>query len=234
MDDDLAKLNTSLFPGLEGQVVLAGGTIEALQGELFPDEEAIIANAVEKRRREFRAGRTAARLALSRIMPEVLDSPILSGENRQPIWPRGVIGSITHTAFSAYAAVALPGPRLRALGIDAEERNRLKAELWSMVFRPAEMEWLGRASAERRQGLATIVFSAKESFYKAQFGLTGEWLGFQNAEVAVEGKRFEISLSAVPRQCEALGGSRFAGYHTELELGEGPMVMTAIVLAQAS
>jgi 4'-phosphopantetheinyl transferase EntD len=46
-----------------------------------------------------------------------------------------------------------------------------------------------------------ILFSAKESVYKAWFPLTGEWLGFEEAELTLDpsGKTFDVTiLKAAP------------------------------------
>ncbi|NDZ87966.1 4'-phosphopantetheinyl transferase, partial [Streptomyces sp. SID10115] len=63
---------------------------------LFPAEEAVVANAVDKRRKEFTTVRHCARTALARI--GVPAAPILPGHRGAPGWPDGVVGSMTHCA----------------------------------------------------------------------------------------------------------------------------------------
>ncbi len=72
---------------------------------LFPDEEAVIANAVDKRRREFATARACARTALAKL--GVPAAPIVPGSRGAPQWPPGVVGSITHCAGYRASAVAL-------------------------------------------------------------------------------------------------------------------------------
>jgi 4'-phosphopantetheinyl transferase EntD len=84
---------------------------------LFPEEEAVISQAVEKRRREFRTVRLCARRALRELgLPPVA---VLPGEHREPVWPPGVVGSMTHCTGYRAAAVA-HSPDLVTVGIDAE------------------------------------------------------------------------------------------------------------------
>ena len=90
---------------------------EASGGVLLPEEEKIIAQAVEPRRREYAAVRSCARVCLGRLGYGPV--PILPGVGGAPIWPAGVLGSMTHCTGYAAAAVA-PRPRISAVGIDAE------------------------------------------------------------------------------------------------------------------
>jgi 4'-phosphopantetheinyl transferase EntD len=61
---------------------------------LFPVELAFVARAVPQRRAEFATARHCARNALAEL--EVAPAPILTGANREPVWPHGFVGSITH------------------------------------------------------------------------------------------------------------------------------------------
>ena len=82
---------------------------------LFPEEERLITRAVEKRRKEFTTARLCARKAMERL--GVAPVPVLSGLRGEPLWPQGVIGSITHCA--GYRAAALA----RAAGDDRHRRR---------------------------------------------------------------------------------------------------------------
>jgi 4'-phosphopantetheinyl transferase EntD len=90
---------------------------EASGGVLFPEEERIIAHAVESRRRQYAAVRSCARACLARL--GYARVPILPGIGGAPTWPAGVLGSMTHCAGYAAAAVG-PLSRISAIGIDAE------------------------------------------------------------------------------------------------------------------
>ena len=155
--------------------------------ELFPTERPAVARAVEKRVREFATGRHLARLALGSLgLPRVA---IPSGQAREPLWPTGCIGSITHSEDLAIAAVAASGT-LRSLGIDLEVAERVTPELHAKLITPWECGLLQDADP-RMPGL---VFSAKEAAYKAVYPLVGKFIGFQEAEVDVDwpGRRFRL------------------------------------------
>jgi len=171
-----------------------------------------LANAVEKRRREFSGGRIAAHAALKKLgAGDSLSIPV--GDARNPLWPAGFTGSITHTAGLAIAVVART-ERLAAVGIDLELANAVQPELWPSLLRAPEIELVSRMPAAEQSRWATMMFSAKESFYKLQYPLTGEWVDFLEAEVSISEKTgcFELfcSQSSVVRKLE---GSRFAGRH---------------------
>jgi 4'-phosphopantetheinyl transferase EntD len=150
---------------------------------LLPDEMACVAQAVEARRREFTTGRHCARLALVRLgLPP---TAIGKGPGGAPCWPAGVIGSITHCAGYRAAAVAR-SEDLIAIGIDAEPDEPLPAGVLDLVSSPVERSRLA-ALAARAPGVAwdRVLFSAKESVYKTWFPLTGEWLGFDGADISL-------------------------------------------------
>jgi 4'-phosphopantetheinyl transferase EntD len=97
---------------------------------LFPEEAATMARAVDKRRREFATGRNCARVALGRLgVPPV---PIVRGERGAPVWPPGIVGSITHCDGYRAAAVARDRDVL-AVGIDAEPNEPLPAGVLEIV-----------------------------------------------------------------------------------------------------
>jgi 4'-phosphopantetheinyl transferase EntD len=135
--------------------------------------------AVATRRQEFVLGRAAAHDALGAIGLD--DGPILSGPHREPIWPRGVVGSISHSAGIAVALVA-PSTRSEGIGIDIE-RLRHAPELEGQVPRPEEWTWL-RGTTERDRATAVFaLFSAKEAVFKAFFPRVGSIFGFEAASL---------------------------------------------------
>lgn len=110
--------------------------------------------------------------------------PLVPAADRAPAWPRGVVGSITHTRD--YCAVALGrSPPLRSLGIDVETVRELDDEVTDLILTDRERVWLdsrGRAPRTVVEG-SLLVFSAKEAFYKCQFPLTQRFLEFRDVEI---------------------------------------------------
>ncbi|MEU7057630.1 4'-phosphopantetheinyl transferase superfamily protein [Streptomyces sp. NPDC046197] len=165
-------------------VVETHGDDEADSAWLYPEEQALVAQAVDKRRREFAAVRACARRAMEKL--GVPPQPVLSGDRGAPLWPRGLAGSMTHC--DGYRAAALVrAADLVSLGIDAEPHGPLPDGILPSVSLPGEQRRL-RDLAARQPGVHwdRLLFSAKESVYKAWFPLTGKWLDFMEADIEVE------------------------------------------------
>jgi 4'-phosphopantetheinyl transferase EntD len=169
----------NLFPGgVVAAELCAAGNVSLLA----PEEASIVAKAVPKRAGEFAAGRLCARLALAEL--GIANFPLRAAGDRQPIWPAGLVGSITHTEGMC-AAVVADRRLFRGIGIDTERAATVKPELWPRILTPGELEWLGSLEPDARAGAATLIFSAKEAAYKCQYPLTGERLSFSDLEVTV-------------------------------------------------
>ena len=181
---DVVRWAESAVPDVAAQErAAADGRAETIEAGLFPEEREHIAQAVAKRRAEFAAVRRCARRALHDLgFPPV---PILPGEQREPLWPAGVVGSMTHCAGYCAAAVAHAG-EVSALGIDAEVHAPLPEGVLDLVSLEAEREHLtGLAGQNGEVHWDRVLFSAKESVYKAWFPLTHRWLGFEQAEIVL-------------------------------------------------
>jgi 4'-phosphopantetheinyl transferase EntD len=175
----LTDILSSLFPPGTLAAELHGDGEPSL---LHPDEAPYVQASAPIRAQEFAAGRLCARRLLHEF--GIDNFPIRVGDNRQPLWPDNFVGSITHTAGFC-AAVAASKYRLRAIGIDAEINGSVKPELQRRICTPAEIAWLLSLPAADRAGAATLIFSAKEAFYKCQYTVTQERLGFGAAIVEV-------------------------------------------------
>ncbi len=150
----------------------------------LPEEHHLIARAVESRRREFITSRRCARQALARLgFPP---APILAGARREPRWPDGAVGSITHCDGYRAAAVARTTD-LAGLGIDAEPHGPLPAGVLDLVTTADERDRLLDLSRDHPEThWDRLLFSAKESVYKAWYPLTARWLGFQDARLVFD------------------------------------------------
>ncbi|MFI6456362.1 4'-phosphopantetheinyl transferase [Streptosporangium amethystogenes] len=156
----------SLLPGV---IMSSEAFDDSRPCALFLAEEAVISGAVEKRRREFTTARWCARDALGHLgYPPV---PVLPGARGAPVWPSGVVGSITHCAGYRAAAVARSGD-ITTLGIDAEPNKPLPSGILEVITVDEELhrvtDLLRRDPSVRWDRL---LFSAKESVYKAWFPL---------------------------------------------------------------
>jgi hypothetical protein len=151
---------------------------------LFPQERSYLERAVEGRRAEFATVRFCARRALGGLG---LDRPVMvPGPHREPSWPDGVVGAMTHC--EGYRAAAVAWARdADAIGIDAEPNGPLPSGVLGMVASCEEQEHV-RGLRQKRPGLAfdRLLFSIKESVYKAWFPRERSWLGFEDAEVGID------------------------------------------------
>jgi 4'-phosphopantetheinyl transferase EntD len=162
---------------LPGDVATAESSGVVPEAALFPAELALVTQAVPKRRAEFATARHCARRALAEL--EVAAVPILSGANREPVWPHGVVGSITHCPGYHAAAVGRT-TRFRSIGIDAEHDEPLPEGLLDQICLPSERPQLRATDGPHSDRL---LFSAKETVYKTWFPLARRWLGFDDALV---------------------------------------------------
>ncbi|MFJ8888286.1 4'-phosphopantetheinyl transferase [Streptomyces sp. NPDC102402] len=151
---------------------------------LFAGERALIRDAVEERRREFATVRVCAHRALTALGRAA--EPVLTGRRGEPLWPVGTVGSLTHCEGYRGAALA-PACRWRALGIDAEPHLALPPGVARATASAAEREQL-RELARRHPGTRwdRLLFSAKESLFKAWSPLTRRTLDFDSAELELD------------------------------------------------
>jgi 4'-phosphopantetheinyl transferase EntD len=185
------KLQSSaLLAGLFTVQVVAIEAREPLPLQLLrPEEAAHLARAAPRRAGEFAAGRACARAALAQLQIE--DFPLQVGPDREPLWPPGVSGSITHTEGYCGVVVA-PKRLLLSLGIDAELRGAVRPALWRQICTADEQHWLQSLPELEAREMATLIFSAKEAFFKCQFYPTRQWVNFSDVSVSVETGGFEI------------------------------------------
>jgi 4'-phosphopantetheinyl transferase EntD len=193
---------------------------------LYPEEEALLRRAVASRRQEFGTTRWCARQALAKLgLPP---AAILPGPRRAPRWPAGVVGSMTHCA--GYRAAALAHARdIAAIGIDAEPHEPLPDGVRDVVVGPEETPALAELmTAEPGTSWDKLLFSAKESVYKAWFPLTGRWLGFKDAVVSIDpaGGTFAAAL-LVPGP--VLGGRELTEFHGRW-LARNGLVITSVTV----
>ena len=161
--------------------------------------------AIDKRRQEYLAGRISARLALVDLLGAAASNGNLEADDDDvPLWPEGVVGSISHGAGYGFAAVAAAS-RYRGLGVDVERvvSTQQATRLGGRVLTDGEMELRhGKFGGLTEAEMFTLAFSAKESAYKALFPVHRRVLGFSDVELerrdSAEGtdRRGELLLRA--------------------------------------
>jgi 4'-phosphopantetheinyl transferase EntD len=192
---------------------------------LDPEEALSVQKAVPKRVGEFAAGRLCARRALAEF--GIVGFALKMAPDRVPLWPESMVGSISHTRGFA-AAVVAERRRFSSLGVDVEAAGGVKRELWRHICIPAESAWLESLPEAARACAATLVFSAKEAFYKCQYPVTGERMRFADLCVtlpdsdAVSGDGAVAGVTATPTRALAISaGCREPRFHGSYRVHEG-------------
>jgi 4'-phosphopantetheinyl transferase EntD len=193
---------------------------------LFPEEELIIRNSVDKRRQEFTTARWCARQAMARLGRPPM--PVLPGPRGEPQWPNGLVGSITHCA-GYRGAVLAEATVITTVGIDAEPNQALSNGVLPAVSLPDERVRIDTLRREHPEvHWDRLLFSAKESVYKAWFPLTSRWLDFEDADVTIDplAGTFQAQLMVTgPR----LHGRKLTGFSGRWLVDNG-LILTAIAV----
>ncbi|MGW0810812.1 4'-phosphopantetheinyl transferase family protein [Nonomuraea sp. NPDC002799] len=213
-----------ILPGAVVAVEAFGDLPDAM---LFPEEEAVVARAVAKRRMEFATVRRCARAALAELgLPAV---PILPGERGAPVWPPGVVGSMSHCQGYRVCALARE-QHVETVGVDAEPDAALPGGVLAAVSDAAERARLAELAAVRPEvSWDRLLFCAKEAVYKAWFPLTRRWLDFSEASVTIDpAGTFAARLLIEGTTPE---GRRLTGFQGRW-LAEGGLVIAAIAVTR--
>lgn len=138
-------------------------------------------NAVAKRQAEYLAGRFTAWLALNAIGITVDEISI--GINRSPVWPAGIVASITHGNSTTFCAVAFERD-IKYLGVDLECVLTFDQahEVKSTIICDIEVAILNATNLSFEKAV-TLVFSAKESLFKALHPYVRRYFDFDAARV---------------------------------------------------
>lgn len=139
-------------------------------------------HASAKRRAEFLAGRRCAQRAL--LLLNGKECVPGMRQDRAPQWPSGCVGSITHSDSWAAALVAHQTDYL-GLGLDIERclSNDEGKKLATSLLTAAERARLSQLAPEQLGLMVTLIFSVKESLFKALYPLVGIRFYFADAEL---------------------------------------------------
>ncbi|MFG2139777.1 4'-phosphopantetheinyl transferase [Streptomyces sp. NPDC048650] len=206
-------------------------TAEAFEDDplsmMYPEERALVASAVAHRQREFGTVRGCARTALAELGRA--PAPILPGPGRAPQWPDGIVGAMTHCTGYRAAAVAR-ATDVASIGLDAEPNEPIgDPGVIDLVTLPEERAQLPRLAALQPDiSWDRLIFSAKESVYKAWYPLTGRWLDFEEARITLDPTDATFTARLlVPGP--VVDGSEVTEFGGRWLIGSG-LVVTAIVV----
>jgi enterobactin synthetase component D len=186
-----------------------------------------LVNAVERRQAEYLVARACAAHLLSALGAR--STEVGFGNNREPLWPAGFVGSITHAGPWVAAAVA-PANRLASIGIDTETVVDASGadQIAATCLRDEELQMLKIDNRFSRMELVTLIFSAKEAFFKALYPVVNQYFDFLDAGIdhidMTEGAirvTLKRPLAGFQNGFSVTGTFRFEGGHvfTVCELG---------------
>jgi 4'-phosphopantetheinyl transferase EntD len=104
------------------------------------------------------------------------------GKDREPIWPVGITGSISHAEGYCGVAVARK-TQIKSLGLDVELTGKLSRDSWRQICTRQELSLIDSLSLDKQQDNATLIFSAKECLYKCQYIISKKWLDFHDVMI---------------------------------------------------
>ena len=157
------------------------GRVSDYSQELYPEERVDWGQMKRQRRLEYSSGRRVAHEALSMAIGESL--PVLTDE-RRPVWPKGWVGSISHTKNKAAAMLGRECD-YAGMGIDLALQNSVTERIAERITTPSERTTLAA-------DVSTQIFSAKEAVYKAVNPISREFLGMRDVEIEFDktGRKF--------------------------------------------
>ena len=187
--------NISVAQAIRSMLPQGGGValcdVNASHPPLWPGEDDAIRRAVSTRIREFTAGRAAARIAMTDA--GLAPAAITTTQGRAPNWPMGISGSITHTAQLA-AAIVARRPDWPSIGLDLEHAVPMDDHTADLIRHPMDFVVPSLPPALA----ATLLFSAKEAAFKAQFPLTGLWIDYRDVALRILTNGFSLQVQGVP------------------------------------
>ena len=203
------------------------------RGAAFDAEVRALGGAGPLRRTEFSRARICAHAAVTALgrRPEA----ILIGGHREPRWPAGLAGSITHC--TGYRAAAVADARVvLAVGIDAESDRALPDGIAALAL--TAQDRARSANLARFRHWDCLAFSARESVFKAWFAVTGCRLDFADATLSLQpdgpldGEFAATIAPGVPGSHDLLLAAGTAVLHGRYRWVPGPSsrVLTAVTL----
>jgi enterobactin synthetase component D len=106
-----------------------------------------------------------------------------TADDRSPIWPEGFVGSLSHSDAWVWGCVARQTD-LVSIGIDTElvASTELRQDVQDTIATAAEWNLVSQFSLTADEAF-TLVFSAKEAFYKCWYPLIETYFDFFDVEV---------------------------------------------------
>ncbi|MCB0317203.1 MAG: 4'-phosphopantetheinyl transferase superfamily protein [Bdellovibrionales bacterium] len=179
-----------ILPGLPSSISCETATPDCSH-DILLTEEISLAEKISSisRKQQFFIGRVAAHLAIKKLGLET-NIPILRTDNKTPLWPSNILGSISHTDTLALAAVAKK-EKMLTIGVDIEALYKADISLCNRIATENE-----KTCADNNPEKILQLFSAKEAIYKAVSPISSVTPGFKDVELAVTGDSIQVTAIA--------------------------------------
>ena len=172
---------------------------------LLPDEQKVAETMKGSRLQEFSSARAMVRDLIQVLLPLQIDirkHAILPDADGAPVWPSGLTGCISHSKGICSVVIAKSQSNTNAVGIDIETLGRLSEAAKRRICSPAEQQrveaWAEQTNL-KLQHLYTLVFSAKEAFFKYAYPSTRQWLEFKDVELnSIHVDHMELESKRIP------------------------------------
>jgi 4'-phosphopantetheinyl transferase EntD len=172
------------LPSVPGIMIAYRAIASGDEDALLPDELPAFAGSVAKVRRASGGARIVARELLAALGHP--HRPIPKDSTGAPIWPPGIVGSLSHDAETVVAAVARSS-EFSGVGIDVEPAEPLPPDLLDIVATPGE-----RRALDADPYAGRLLFAAKEAAYKAVFPLDREFLEHHDIEIDLTAQKARV------------------------------------------
>jgi 4'-phosphopantetheinyl transferase EntD len=148
--------------------------------KLSTDELTIIGKFSQKRQHEFSTGRFCAKNVFAAY--GMTNVQLLRNDHREPIWPNGFVGSISHCKDICGAYIAKK-TNLKALGFDIENIRPLKQDITDLICTAQEKSLLAKEISLPYHALLILLFSLKEAIFKCVFADQKIRIGFHDCSI---------------------------------------------------
>ncbi|MBD2797559.1 4'-phosphopantetheinyl transferase superfamily protein [Xenorhabdus sp. 18] len=187
---------------------------DALFGECGIVNPPRLQNAVNKRRAEYLAARYCTQHVLHKLGYSGFQ--VTNAEDRSPIWPDNICGSISHSANCAIAFAA-SCHQYRMIGVDIEQEIKSETieSVSSSIINDHEVKLLTECPLPFAQ-VFTLAFSIKESLFKALYPHVKRFFDFHAAEItSIDCRNHTISIKLLQTLSDMYrAGSQFHGNFT--------------------
>lgn len=163
------------------------------------------ATPVDRRQREFAAGRFYARSALASL--GCGETALPSGADRAPIWPAGFVGSISHCERFC-GAITAEQSDFASVGFDVDMADPIDHGLYDLIGPEGEIDAAAHVLAVPPGTAAKLVFVVKEAVFKAYWPLTHHFLEFDDVRIRFSPERDDFSATLSAGEAPGLFGQR--------------------------